>query len=114
MDSDTRPREPDVDEEPTAKRPRGKLRGFEFFRSIGSPKHVCAPMVDQSELAFRMLVRRYGCELAYTPMMHSRLFSEDAKYRKQNFTTCPEDRPLFVQFCGDNPEIMTAAARHAQ
>eukprot|EP00928_Gymnodinium_smaydae_P027742 TRINITY_DN21353_c0_g1_i1.p1 TRINITY_DN21353_c0_g1~~TRINITY_DN21353_c0_g1_i1.p1 ORF type:complete len:433 (-),score=71.89 TRINITY_DN21353_c0_g1_i1:54-1292(-) len=99
---------------PAAKRQRGKRRGFDFFRSIGSPKYVCAPMVDQSELAFRMLTRKYGCELAYTPMMHSRLFAEQPKYRKQNFSTCPEDRPLFVQFCGDDPATMAAAAKHCQ
>lgn len=90
------------------------MRGFEFFRSIGSPRYVCAPMVDQSELAFRMLVRKYGCELAYTPMMHSRNFLEQAKYRKQNFTTCPEDRPLVVQFCGDDPDVMAKAAKLAE
>mmetsp|Transcript_117534 Transcript_117534/g.293067 ORF Transcript_117534/g.293067 Transcript_117534/m.293067 type:complete len:421 (-) Transcript_117534:58-1320(-) len=103
-------------EEPAAKRarPHEKLRGFDFFRSIGSPKFVCAPMVDQSELAFRMLTRRYGCELAYTPMMHSRNFAENAKYRKQNFTTCPGDRPLFVQFCGDDPDTMAKAAKHCE
>jgi len=91
-----------------------KLRGMEFFRSIGSPRYVCAPMVDQSELAFRMLTRRYGVELAYTPMFHSRLFSENAKYRKQQFSTCPEDRPLFVQFCGDDPEVLVRAGKHVE
>merc|ERR1719331_1283527 len=87
---------------------------MEFFRSIGSPRFVCAPMVDQSELAFRMLTRRYGVELAYTPMLHSRLFSENAKYRKQQFTTCAEDRPLFAQFCGDDPDTLVRAARHIE
>mmetsp|Transcript_10566 Transcript_10566/g.23280 ORF Transcript_10566/g.23280 Transcript_10566/m.23280 type:complete len:438 (-) Transcript_10566:34-1347(-) len=104
----------DVVTDEGAKRPRQKLRGYEFFKSIGSPKYVCAPMVDQSELAFRLLTRRYGCELAYTPMMHSRLFSENVKYRKQNFQTCPEDRPLVVQFCGDDPATMAKAAKFVE
>jgi len=114
----------DESEGPAAKRLRteessdpskeSKLRGMEFFRSIGSPRFVCAPMVDQSELAFRMLTRRYGAELAYTPMLHSRLFSENAKYRKQQFTTCAEDRPLFAQFCGDDPDTLVRAARHIE
>lgn len=112
-----------LDEERPAKRQRSeltcadngeKLRGMEFFQSIGSPRFICAPMVDQSELAFRMLTRTYGVELAYTPMFHSRLFSEDAKYRKRQFTTCPQDRPLFVQFCGDDPEVLVSAAKHVE
>jgi len=88
-----------------------KVRGRAFWETIGSPKFVCAPMVDQSELAFRMLCRRYGTQLAYTPMFHSRLFSTQAQYRKQQWSTCPEDRPLFVQFCGDNPQTLLDAAR---
>eukprot|EP00435_Cladocopium_sp_Y103_P039551 s1166_g10.t1 len=88
-----------------------KLRGWDFWRSIGSPKYVCAPMVDQSELAFRMLCRRYGTELAYTPMLHSRMFSTQPKYRKEQFSTCPEDRPVFAQFCGDDPQTVLAAAK---
>ena len=46
----------------------------------------------QSELAFRMLCFKYGASAAYTPMLHSRLFLEDPKYRAEHFTTCPGDR----------------------
>ena len=49
---------------------------------MGSPKRVLAPMVGQSELAFRELVRRYGCDLAVTPMIHARLFGECDKLRR--------------------------------
>jgi hypothetical protein len=49
--------------------PSGKLHSWGFWDAIGRPRYVCAPMVDQSELAFRQLVRRYGCELCYSPMV---------------------------------------------
>ena len=72
---------------------------------------VCAPMVDQSELPFRMLCRKYGVKLCWTPMLHSRLFAENEKYRKEKFTTCEGDRPLVVQFCGNEPETILRAAK---
>ena len=62
--------------------------GWSFFRAMGSPAYHVAPMVDQSELAFRMLCRRYGATCAYTPMLHARLFVESPAYREEHFTTC--------------------------
>jgi tRNA-dihydrouridine synthase 1 len=60
------------------------------------------------------LGRKYGAELCYTPMFHSRLFSENPQYRALQFTTNQYDRPLIVQFCGDNPETMLKAAKFVE
>ncbi|KAL6777094.1 hypothetical protein ACKKBF_B20195 [Auxenochlorella protothecoides x Auxenochlorella symbiontica] len=84
---------------------------WEWFRGMGSPQFWVAPMVDQSELAFRMLCRRYGCTAAYTPMLHARLFLEGRAYRAEHFTTCDADRPLLAQFCANDPDTLLHAAR---
>lgn len=159
-----------------------KLHGREFYKSIGEPKFVVAPMVDQSEFvrlicfpflvhhlpfslkhwlepmllcwahaslltlafqAWRLLTRSFMTPasskklLAYSPMLHSRMFHETPKYRASNFEplhrTLPEpsevttplptsdlrldgnpsiDRPLFVQFCSNSPSDLLNAAKY--
>ncbi|KAF9096492.1 tRNA-dihydrouridine(16/17) synthase [NAD(P)(+)]-like protein [Mortierella sp. AD031] len=95
-----------------------KLGGWELYKSIGSPKHVVAPMVDQSELAWRILSRRYAADLCYTPMFNAKLFAKEVKYRDEHWAGLkdglggggPNDRPLIVQFCANDPEYLLQSA----
>ena len=75
--------------------------------------------------------------LAYTPMLHARMFTETPKFRDHHFQPTrsglsspptaedpppdlyldghPEiDRPLFVQFCANSPDELLEAARYVE
>ncbi|EFA81543.1 tRNA-dihydrouridine synthase 1-like protein [Heterostelium album PN500] len=92
--------------------PTTKLGGYQFFRDVlKSPKHVVAPMIDHTFLAFRMLCRKYGADLVYTPMFHSKNYATNATYRLENFEIAKEDRPLVVQFCGNEVDYIVQAAK---
>ena len=47
---------------------------YSFYTSMGSPKLVVAPMVDQSELSYRMMTRKYGAHLVFTQMFNANSF----------------------------------------
>ncbi|KAL7410499.1 dihydrouridine synthase-domain-containing protein [Mrakia frigida] len=83
-----------------------KLQGYDLYRSLGSPRHVLAPMVDASELAWRIFSRTPvaaaskgkekeeqnvelassssspsssippAAELCYTPMINAKFFGD--------------------------------------
>ncbi|CAJ0594060.1 unnamed protein product [Cylicocyclus nassatus] len=72
---------------------------------------IVAPMVDQSELAFRMFMRKYGAHVTVTPMIHAHLFVNDSTYRRNALALCEADRPLIVQFCANKPDTFLAACR---
>ncbi|KAF9983726.1 hypothetical protein BGZ65_001508 [Modicella reniformis] len=95
-----------------------KLSGWDLFRSIGSPRYIVAPMVDQSELAWRVLSRRYNSQLCYTPMFNAKIFAKEEKYRDEHWAGLKDglggggsnDRPLITQFCANDPEWLLQAA----
>jgi len=82
-----------------------------LWEKLGKPRYVCAPMVEQSDLPFRLLLRKHGVPLCYTPMIHSREFLTKPQKRANMFQTCPEDRPLIAQLCANDPDILLQAAK---
>ena len=102
---------------PVSKRARvhKRLYRFDWWREeLKSPRHVVAPMVDLSELAFRMQCRKYGADLCYTPMINSRCFATSAEYRRSNFFTHADDQPLIAQVAGDDPADVVAACKYLE
>ncbi|SCU80883.1 LANO_0B01420g1_1 [Lachancea nothofagi CBS 11611] len=95
-----------------------KVPGRLLFEKLGKPTKIVAPMVDQSELAWRILSRRYGATLAYTPMFHAKNFATSEKYRRDMWCDqdgCSKvDRPLVVQFCANDSEYLLEAAKLVQ
>jgi tRNA-dihydrouridine synthase len=67
-------------------------------------------MVGQSELAFRMLVRQFGCHVCATPMIDAAGYVKSERYRQQfSFDQQEKDHPLIVQFCGNNADMLVKA-----
>jgi tRNA-dihydrouridine synthase 1 len=87
--------------------------------TINTPIYALAPMVDQSDLAFRMQCRQYGCNLCFTPMIHAKLFVTQKNYRKkfsirQHDDDTMIDRPLIAQLCGSDRHYVLETAKLLQ
>lgn len=82
--------------------------------------YATAPMIEQSDTAFRILTRRYGANLCYTPMIHATTFLKKTAYRNKMFrlndddddaVIAMEDRPLIAQIAGANKEALVECAK---
>ncbi|KPP74812.1 tRNA-dihydrouridine(20a/20b) synthase-like [Scleropages formosus] len=63
-----------------------------------------------SRLAFRSLVRKYDCDICFTPMIVAADFMRSIKARDSEFTTNKADRPLIVQFAAKDAMTLAGAA----
>ena len=68
------------------------------------------PLAGVSDLSFRMLARRYGCELAYTEMVSAKAMYYGNKGTDDLLHTCDGDSPLAVQLFGSDIDIVSDMA----
>ena len=88
------------------------LRTAHALSHPGSPLLVAAPMVRQSELAFRTLARCHNFPLAFTPMIPAVAYSMFTEEERQNNFDLGDDESLLVaQLCGHDPSTMIVAAK---
>jgi tRNA-dihydrouridine synthase 1 len=76
-------------------------------------RYILAPMVGASELPFRLLCRRYGADVCYTPMMDATQFACSASYRAGyhlQSTVHTADRPIVAHVSANTPSQLAAAA----
>ncbi len=70
-----------------------------------------APMAGITNLPFRIITRRYGCQLAFTEMVSVNGLVRGSDRTCRYLDSAPQDHPLGVQIFGADPEIMAAGAR---
>lgn len=78
---------------------------------------ITAPMVNQSDLPFRLLTRKHGATLAYTQMLSPDRLINDQEYfefhRRDLEHSALSDigGPVVVQLCGNDADEVVKAGR---
>lgn len=65
---------------------------------------ILAPMVDITNLPYRLICRKAGATLAYTEMINVPAILHENKNTKDMMKTCKSDSPLGIQLTGNNVE----------
>lgn len=66
------------------------------------PVYIAGPMVRYSKLPFRELMRDYGADIVYSPMILAREFVRNSIARLSDFSTNKRDKVLIVQVGTNN------------
>jgi len=83
-------------------------------------KYIAAPMVNQSDLPFRLLVRKYGATATYTQMYLPEKLLHDQDYQEYHIrdltlgSQSDLNQPVVAQLCGNDPEMIVQAGRRIQ
>ncbi|MBU0651131.1 tRNA-dihydrouridine synthase family protein, partial [bacterium] len=84
------------------------------INKIIESKAILSPLAGVSDLAFRLICRKFGCGFAFTEMVDAKavLFAKSKKFHLLD--TCEQDRPLGVQLVEADENFMLEAALKCQ
>jgi len=100
----------------------------ELFKSE-TPLFVTAPMINQSDLPFRVLTRRYNANLTYTQMLKPNRLLYDQEYREHHINNMNPQyqvstdwatakdadltlaKPVVAQVCGNDVQEIVEASK---
>jgi tRNA-dihydrouridine synthase B len=79
-----------------------------------SSRFILAPLAGVSDLPFRMLNRKFGCELAFAELISARALVQGNRRTKAMLSTSSGDRPLGIQLLGSDARTIAAAIKILQ
>jgi tRNA-dihydrouridine synthase B len=78
---------------------------------LGSKPLLLAPMEDVTDVAFRMMCKRFGADMVYTEFVSSDALIRHVNKTKQKLHILDEERPVAIQIYGHDPVSMAEAAQ---
>ena len=65
---------------------------------------ILAPMVDVTDLPYRLICKKAGASLAYTEMLYISAIIHENEKTKKLMKTIPSEKPVGIQITGNSPE----------
>lgn len=78
---------------------------------LGTYPVVLAPMEDVTDIAFRLMCKRFGADLVYTEFVSSDALIRSVNKTMQKLVISQEERPVAIQIYGKDKTSMVEAAK---
>lgn len=78
---------------------------------LGERPIFLAPMEDVTDIAFRLMCKRFGADMVYTEFVSSDALIRSVNKTQQKLKVSEEERPVAIQIYGRDVESMVEAAK---
>lgn len=78
---------------------------------LGERPVFLAPMEDVTDIAFRLMCKRFGADMVYTEFVSSDALIRSVNKTQQKLTVAEDERPVAIQIYGKEVDAMVEAAR---